>query len=117
MIRRGPWTIKDERIGYRNPWITVREYDVLKPDGAPGLYGVVDFKNLAVGVVPVFENGDVILVGQHRFALDAHSWELPEGGGPRGEGPLATAKRELAEETGYSAAQFREIVSFDTSNS
>ncbi|PWE17480.1 DNA mismatch repair protein MutT [Marinicauda salina] len=115
--RRGPWTIRAERVGYRNPWLTVTEYDVLKPDGAPGLYGVVSPVHLAIGVVPVFADGTVMLVGQHRFALDAHSWELPEGGGKPDVPPLESAKRELLEETGLTAANWREILDFDVSNS
>jgi 8-oxo-dGTP pyrophosphatase MutT (NUDIX family) len=115
--RRGPWTIRAERSVYENPWITVSEYDVLKPDGTPGLYGVLQPKFIAVGVVPVFENGDTLLVGQHRFALDAFSWECPEGGGPKDADPLETARRELAEETGWRASDYREICSFDVSNS
>ncbi|XBQ16091.1 MAG: NUDIX hydrolase [Oceanicaulis sp.] len=115
--KRGPWTITSERVAYDNPWISVREYQVIRPDGAPGLYGVMEPKNLAVGVLPLFENGDTLLVGQHRFALDAHSWELPEGGGPLGEDPLETARRELAEETGYTAAHWAKLTSFDVSNS
>ena len=117
MTRRGPWTIRSERLVYDNPWIELREYDVIKPDGAPGIYGVLEPRFVAVGICPVFENGDTILVGQHRFALDAFSWELPEGGGPKDEDPLITARRELAEETGYTADHYRPLASFDVSNS
>lgn len=115
--RRGPWTVRSERIAYDNPWIQVSEYDVLRPDGSPGLYGVVRPKFIAVGVVPLFENGDTLLVGQHRFALDAFSWECPEGGGSPSDDPVETAKRELAEETGWRAERFEPICSFDVSNS
>ena len=114
--RRGPWTVQATRVVYDNPWITVREHDVTRPDGAPGLYGVVSPKNLAIGILPVFANGDVMLVGQHRFPTDAWSWELPEGGGPAHEDPLATARRELAEETGLTAKHWREFLRFDVSN-
>lgn len=115
--KRGPWTVRAERTAYENPWIRVSEYDVLKPDGAPGLYGVMQPKFLAVGVVPVFPDGDTLLVGQHRFALDAFSWECPEGGGDLNGDPVETARRELAEETGWRATDYREICSFDVSNS
>jgi 8-oxo-dGTP pyrophosphatase MutT (NUDIX family) len=117
MTKRGPWTIHGERLAYENPWMRVREFDVARPDGAPGFYGVMEPRFRAVGVCPVFENGDTVLVGQHRFALDAFSWELPEGGGPKDADPLETAKRELAEETGYTAAHFRHLTSLDMSNS
>jgi len=115
--RRGPWTILDERLGYENPWMRVREFDVLRPDGSPGLYGVVEPRNLAIGVLPVFEDGSTVLVGQHRFALDAYSWELPEGGGPADVDPLISAQRELAEETGCTAAHWAPLLDFDVSNS
>lgn len=115
--RRGPWTITAQRQVYENPWISVNEYDVIRPDGAPGLYGVMEPKQLAVGVAPIFANGDTLLVGQHRFAIDRHSWECPEGGGPLGEAPRLTAERELAEETGWSASQWLELNRMATSNS
>jgi 8-oxo-dGTP pyrophosphatase MutT (NUDIX family) len=115
--RRGPWTITAQRRVYENPWIRVNEYDVIRPDGAPGLYGVMEPKQLAVGVVPVFENGDTLLVGQHRFAIDIHSWECPEGGGPLDQAPILTAQRELAEETGCSASHWLELNRMATSNS
>ncbi|HEX6868753.1 MAG TPA: NUDIX hydrolase, partial [Candidatus Limnocylindrales bacterium] len=59
----------------------------------------------------------VVLVGQHRYTLDAWSWEIPEGGVPAGEDPLAGARRELREETGVEAAAWRELLRVDLSNS
>ncbi len=115
--KRGPWTITAQRQAYDNRWIRVSEYDVIRPDGAPGLYGVMEPKHLAVGVVPIFANGDTLLVGQYRFAIDEYSWECPEGGGAPDGDPLDAAKRELAEETGYTASHWLEINRFAVSNS
>ena len=118
MTRRvGPWTVDAEEVVYDNPWITVVDHAVTHPDGAPGQYGVVRFKNRAIGVLPVSATGEVTLVGQHRFPLDRYSWELPEGGGPLAEDPLAAAQRELEEETGLKAELWLPLVEFDISNS
>ncbi len=114
---RGPWTVKSVRTAYSNPWMEVHEFDVIRPDGKPGLYGVVSPANLAIGVLPLFEDGTVMLVGQYRFALDSWSWELPEGGGPKDVDPLHSAQRELAEETGLEAAHWQEFIDMDMSNS
>ncbi len=117
IARRGPWSVLAERPAYENPWMRVTEYDVLRPDGSPGLYGVVSPKNLAVGVLPVFPDGTTVLVGQHRFTLDAHSWELPEGGGRIDHDPESTARRELREEAGLSARRWLRFLDYDVSNS
>lgn len=118
MTRRiGPWTVNAENIVYDNPWIRVIDHQVTHPNGAPGQYGVVRFKNRAIGVLAIDAEGRVPLVGQHRFPLDAYSWELPEGGGPLGEDPLDAAKRELAEETGLSARRWIRLTDFEISNS
>lgn len=115
--RVGPWTVESARAVYRNPWIDVVDYEVTRPDGSPGQYGVVSFANLAIGVLPIDDDGITTLVGQHRFPLNSYSWELPEGGGKVGEEPLAAAKRELLEETGYRAAHWLKFAEFDLSNS
>lgn len=101
---------------YENPWIRVREDRVTRPDGEPGIYGVVHYKNIAVGVLPV-EDGHTYLVGQYRYPLEQYSWEIPEGGCPEGEEPLQAARRELKEETGYEAESWRRLGHAYLSNS
>ena len=112
-----PWTTLSRRAVYENPWIAVREDQVIRPDGQPGIYGVVHFKNLAVGVLPVDQEGRIWLVGQYRYTLDHYSWEIPEGGGPMGEPPEATAHRELREETGLIAGRLELLATAHLSNS
>jgi 8-oxo-dGDP phosphatase len=105
------------RIAYENPWITVWHDEVTRPDGSPGIYGVVHFANLAAGVVVLDDEDRTALVGQHRYSLDAWSWEIPEGGVPAGESPLDGIQRELREETGLEASTWHEIARVDLSNS
>ncbi len=66
---KNPWTVLLRKTVYENDWIRVEHHDVLGPSGGPGVYGTVHFKNQATGVVPIDENGNVILVGQYRFPL------------------------------------------------
>jgi 8-oxo-dGTP pyrophosphatase MutT (NUDIX family) len=116
MTTRNPYVVLGSRTVYDNPWITVTEHAIQKPRGGEGIYGVVHFKNRAVGVVP-YEDGMVWLVGQHRFPLDRYSWELPEGGAPLHEGLEECARRELAEETGLSAGRLERLFCIHLSNS
>ena len=113
----GPWRRRARRVAYENPWITVWHDDVVRPDGNPGIYGVVHFAGLATGIVAIDDEDCVLLVGQHRYTLDAYSWEIPEGGVPAAEDALCGARRELREETGVVAATWREIGRFHLSNS
>jgi NTP pyrophosphohydrolases including oxidative damage repair enzymes len=112
-----PWTILKEKPIYDNPWITLTEYDVINPGGGKGIYGKVHFKNTAIGIIALDEEMHIYLVGQYRFALDAYSWEIPEGGCPKGESYLDAAKRELLEEAGLTARSWREIMQVHLSNS
>jgi 8-oxo-dGTP pyrophosphatase MutT (NUDIX family) len=112
-----PWVRGAERTVYENPWIRVSHHEATAPTGRPAQYGVVSFKNLAVAVLPLHDDGTVTVVGQSRFALGDYSWELPEGGSPLADDPLEGAKRELAEETGLAAREWRKVLQLQLSNS
>lgn len=112
-----PWKIESSSAVYENPWIQVTHHEVRTPAGHPGIYGVVHFKNRAIGIVPIDEEGNTWLVGQYRFPLNRFSWEIPEGGCPQGEEALQAAQRELREETGLTAENWSEVCTFDLSNS
>ncbi len=114
---RNPFQFKSRRFVYENAWIRVREDQVIRPDGKDGIYGVVEFKNRAIGIVALTEEKETYLVGQYRYPLDAYSWEIPEGGGPLQEAPLLAAKRELLEETGLTASRWTDLGISHLSNS
>lgn len=108
MATDNPWTTISSRRVYENPWISVREDQVLRPDGTPGIYGVVDTR-IATGVVAMTADDEVYLVGQYRYPIQQYSWEIVEGGGPRYDHPLEIAMRELEEEAGLVAADWRPL--------
>ena len=114
---KNPWTVLSQKSVYENEWIRVDHHKVLDPSGGPGIYGTVHFKNQAIGVVPIDEDGNVVLVGQYRFPLRAYSWEIPEGGGEFSVSALESAQRELHEECGLAARRWLEIGCMDLSNS
>jgi 8-oxo-dGTP pyrophosphatase MutT (NUDIX family) len=114
---KNPWTIHSRESRYDNNWISVWHHEGLNPAGGAGIYGVVHFKNMAIGVVALDEDMNIYLVGQYRFPLQRFTWEIPEGGGPLGTDPLDSAKRELLEETGLVAANWEIITRIDLSNS
>jgi 8-oxo-dGTP pyrophosphatase MutT (NUDIX family) len=112
-----PWVRGAARQVFDNPWIQVTEYAAIAPTGAPAQYGLISFKNYAVAILPLFDDGTTVLVGQNRFPAGDYSWEIPEGGGPVDQDPLESAKRELAEETGLQAAEWHEVMRAQLSNS
>jgi 8-oxo-dGTP pyrophosphatase MutT (NUDIX family) len=114
---KNPWQTLSEDLKYDNRWISVTEYQVINPGGGRGIYGKVHFKNKAIGIIPLDHELNTWLVGQFRYALNEYSWEIPEGGGPMNEIPLECAKRELKEETGFTAKRWSQIIRLHTSNS
>jgi 8-oxo-dGTP pyrophosphatase MutT (NUDIX family) len=114
---RNPWTVLAQREIYGNKWIGLTEYDVINPGGGKGIYGKVRFKSLAIGILPLDNQGYTWLVGQYRFPLDAYSWEIPEGGGDLLVAPVESAQRELLEETGLVASEWTELMQLHLSNS
>jgi 8-oxo-dGTP pyrophosphatase MutT (NUDIX family) len=93
----------------------VREDQVTRPDGQPGIYGVVEVRSPAVFVVPVTDAGEVVLVEVDRYTLDGPSWEVPAGGSD-GEDLLVAARRELLEETGLVARDWSPLARVQSLN-
>jgi four helix bundle protein len=112
-----PWTTLSSEEKYDNRWINVTEFQVINPAGGKGIYGKIHFKNKAIGIVPIDEEGNTWLVGQWRYPLNEWSWEIPEGGGPLEKDALDSAKRELKEETGMTANRWTMIQRVHLSNS
>lgn len=94
---------------YRNPWMVLREDDIRRPDGSPGIYGVIDKPTYAL-VLP-FDGRRFRLVEQYRYPLGARRWEFPQGTAPdlADAEPAELAARELREETGLSATSFEAL--------
>lgn len=110
-MESNPWVTHDTTVAYENAWIRLEHSNVTTPGGSDGVYGVVRFKNRAVGIVPIDDDDHTWLVGQYRYALDVYSWEIPAGGCPAGESLEDTARRELLEETGLVATDVAPILS------
>ncbi len=113
----GGWQRLSQKNVYENDWIRVTHEEVKRPNNTEGIYGVVHFKNQAVGVIPIDDEGNTWLVRQSRYALNQFTWEIPEGGSPDGEDPLESAKRELKEEVGIEAREWESLMTLHTSNS
>lgn len=116
-MTENPWKTQSVKTVYENPWIKLEEHQVITPAGKEGIYGKVHFKNRAMAIVPIDQDGNTWLVGQFRYTLDEYSWEIPMGGGPIDQDLLESAKRELKEETGLSASKWTELMKIHTSNS
>lgn len=115
--RKNPWKTISVKEVYENPWIKLDEHQVINPAGGEGIYGKVHFKNVAIGIIPMDEENNTWIVGQHIYALNEWSWEIPEGGGLLNIDTVTSAKRELKEETGLSAERWTKISSVHLSNS
>ena len=99
------WRSKTEETVFENPWMRLTRHRVIRP------------KNVATGVLPVHDDGTVVLVGQQRFAFANYSWEMPEGGASLDEDPFDGVRRELAEEAGLEAAHWTPALTMELSNS
>jgi 8-oxo-dGTP pyrophosphatase MutT (NUDIX family) len=115
--QHNPWKTLKTDVKYDNPWIKVTESKTINANGGDGIYGVVHFKNIAIGIIPLDKDYNTWLVGQYRYPLNEYSWEICEGGGLLNEDVLSSAKRELMEELGIEAEDWQEIMKMHLSNS
>lgn len=106
--KNGPWTIKETIPKYQNPWIEVKEDQVIRPDGKPGIFGVVNMK-AGISVLPMDDQGFVYLTDEFHYAIEKDSIEVVSGAIDDDENPIDAAKRELEEELGILADEWTNL--------
>jgi 8-oxo-dGTP pyrophosphatase MutT (NUDIX family) len=104
---KNPWKTISSKTIYKNPWITVKEDQIIHPDGKEGIYSVVERPD-TVYIVAMTDRQEIYILGQYRYATQKFFWEVP-GGGTEGGDPLEAAKRELKEETGLEAKKWTKV--------
>ncbi len=110
-----PYKTINSRIAWSCPWYSVRQDEIITPDGKSGVYNTVTKEN-AVWIVPVTVAGEIVLIYNYRYTVDDWCWEVPAGGMSHGRSVLETAVAELREEIGGTAAELRPITQFYLSN-
>ena len=105
MKKHGPWKIKNSKVVYKNPWISVLEDSVIRPDGKPGIFGVVTMLP-GSSVIPIDKNGNVYLTKEYHYGVRRVTIEAISGGVEKRKNKLSTAKRELKEEAGLVAKKW-----------
>jgi 8-oxo-dGTP pyrophosphatase MutT (NUDIX family) len=101
------WETRSSREVYANPWIRIREDQVVRPDGSDGMYGVLEMHHPVTFVVPVTDDDEILFVRIDRYTV-GESLEVPAGN-TDGEEPEVAARRELREETGYAARDWQHL--------
>ncbi|MGI1822032.1 NUDIX domain-containing protein [Exiguobacterium sp. TRN 1102] len=103
-------TIEREVI-YKGKIFDVEKHVVSLPNGNTSVRELV-YHNGAVAVLVIDESDNIVMVEQYRKAFESMSLEIPAGKLEKGEEPVSSAERELAEETGYTAESLEKIFSF-----
>ena len=112
-----PWQVLGKRTIYASEWINLAHWSVRLPDGSviPD-HHVLDYPYAAVAIVPVGEDGRVLLIDHYRFITGTRGWEVPSGRIEPGETVAEAAARELLEETGHQASGWDTLGRYHPSN-
>jgi len=111
---KNPWKKLSSKIVHKNNWYHVRKDKVIRPDGSRGEYNVM-VTPTSVFIVPINDKNEVYLVGQFRYTTSMYSIEVPAGNSD-GKNPLSQAKKELKEEAGLTAKNWKLIGKFQAAN-
>jgi ADP-ribose pyrophosphatase len=109
---KGPYRVVSSREVYQSEWLRLREDQVLRPDGAPGTFGVVEVR-AGVSTLELTGSQDAYLVREYKYVIEREALEVASGVMEEGETPLAAAQRELREELGVEAQEWVELGAVD----
>ncbi|MFQ5401674.1 MAG: NUDIX domain-containing protein [Anaerolineae bacterium] len=115
MKKLSPYQTLSSRIAWSCPWYSVRQDEIITPDGRHGVYNTV-VKEDAVWIVPVTAAGEIVLIYNYRYTVDDWFWEIPAGSVKPGQTLEEAARAELREEIGGQAALFTCIGKIYTAN-
>jgi ADP-ribose pyrophosphatase len=108
-----PWDILARRTVYDSDWVRIHHLDIALPDGGVGKsWHLIDYPLQAAGIVPIGDDGRILMFRQYRFTTQQESWETPGGRFEPGETGIQAAHRELREETGYAAREMEFVGRF-----
>ena len=110
-----PYQTLSSHIPWSSPWYRIRQDEIITPNGQPGVYNVVE-KEAAVWIVPILDNGDVVLIHNYRYTVDDWCWEVPAGSVKPGQSLEEAARAELREEIGGTAQELIYLNQFYTAN-
>lgn len=117
MADEKPWHVLARRAAYDSDWVAVHRLDIRLPDNTV-VHDIhlVDYKHPAAAVVPMGDDGRILLIDHYRFQTDTRGWEIPAGKLDDGESPEQAIARELMEETGHRAGSFKALGRYHPSN-
>lgn len=110
-----PFRTVTSKVVWSCPWYSIRQDEIILPDGDHGIYNVVQHPG-AAWVIPVTSDGFIALLYHYRYTVDAWCWEIPAGGIQAGLSLEDTALVELKEEVGGTASAIEYAGSFYTAN-
>jgi 8-oxo-dGTP pyrophosphatase MutT (NUDIX family) len=112
-----PWQVLHRTTIYDSPWLRLHRDDVRLPDGSViAGHHVIDYPRPAVCVVPVGDDGRILLIEHYRFITDTTGWEVPAGRVDQLEDLESAAARELREETGYTTQRLSHLGQYHPTN-
>ena len=117
MEKQIKWQVLARRTAYASGWIDIQHLDLRLPDGKIMRdIHLVDYKHPAAAVIPIGDDGRILLIDHYRVFTDTRGWECPAGKIDPGETPVQAAARELWEETGHRAAALQYLGRYHPSN-
>lgn len=107
------WKQLGRKVQYKSDWLTLMLDKVELPDGRViDNFELMHYPHTAVGIVPVNDAGEILLVRAYRYLHESFQWEVPGGVVEPEENLMLACKRELEEETGFAAGLLTPLMTF-----